>query len=82
MYLHKLVTTLSLGILLGVSAVSATTGSSGTCSKTQKCVSDCCSESGYCGFGPDFCGDDVCVSDCDAQAEYRYEFLSTKNKLY
>ncbi|KAL5041333.1 hypothetical protein BDW71DRAFT_201451 [Aspergillus fruticulosus] len=41
----------------------------GTCNSTSECVSGCCSTSGYCGFGPDFCGDDVCVSTCDAVAE-------------
>lgn len=46
-----------------------TKGTSGTCSKDSKCVTGCCSKAGYCGFGPDFCGDDVCISDCDAQAE-------------
>lgn len=44
-------------------------GTSGTCSESSKCVSGCCSKGGYCGFGDDFCGDDVCISDCDAQAE-------------
>lgn len=57
----------ALATALANSAVLAAT--SGTCSETQRCVSGCCSTSGYCGFGPDFCGDDVCVSDCDAQAE-------------
>ncbi|EAW14096.1 bacteriodes thetaiotaomicron symbiotic chitinase [Aspergillus clavatus NRRL 1] len=42
---------------------------SGTCSNTQPCTSGCCSNSGHCGFGPDFCGSDACVSTCDAVAE-------------
>ncbi|KAJ9211204.1 CAZyme family GH18 [Paecilomyces variotii] len=64
--------TLSRGLLLGSllgTLVSAATGGSGTCSSTSECVSGCCSSSGYCGFGPDFCGDDVCISTCDALAE-------------
>ncbi|PYH91865.1 glycoside hydrolase [Aspergillus ellipticus CBS 707.79] len=54
---------------LGSTLVCAASGGSGTCSSTSECVSGCCSSSGYCGFGPDFCGDDVCISTCDAQAE-------------
>lgn len=41
----------------------------GSCSSTDKCDTGCCSKEGYCGFGPDFCGDDVCISSCDAIAE-------------
>lgn len=44
-------------------------GTSGTCSKDKKCDTGCCSKAGYCGFGPNFCGDSVCISNCDAQAE-------------
>ncbi|KAJ5254853.1 hypothetical protein N7505_010004 [Penicillium chrysogenum] len=44
-------------------------GTSGTCSKDKKCDTGCCSKEGYCGFGPNFCSDDVCISNCDAQAE-------------
>lgn len=29
----------------------------------------CCSTSGYCAFGPEFCGADVCISNCEAKAE-------------
>lgn len=42
---------------------------SGTCSADSPCYQGCCSKAGFCGFGPDFCGDDVCISDCDAVAE-------------
>lgn len=41
----------------------------GTCSEDSRCNQGCCSKEGFCGFGPDFCGDDVCISDCDAMAE-------------
>ncbi|KAH3510830.1 hypothetical protein KXW24_001888 [Aspergillus fumigatus] len=41
----------------------------GSCSETEECQTGCCSKAGYCGFGPDFCGDDVCISNCDAVAE-------------
>ncbi|KAL6229089.1 hypothetical protein BDW75DRAFT_235460 [Aspergillus navahoensis] len=43
--------------------------SSGTCSPTQDCTSGCCSTSGFCGFGPEFCGQGNCTSTCDAKAE-------------
>lgn len=39
------------------------------CSADLPCNQGCCSKEGYCGFGPDFCGDEVCVSACDAVAE-------------
>ncbi|RAL14681.1 bacteriodes thetaiotaomicron symbiotic chitinase [Aspergillus homomorphus CBS 101889] len=41
----------------------------GSCSATDPCDTGCCSKEGYCGFGPKFCGDDVCQSNCDAVAE-------------
>ncbi|OGM41754.1 bacteriodes thetaiotaomicron symbiotic chitinase [Aspergillus bombycis] len=41
----------------------------GTCSETEKCETGCCSKEGFCGFGPSFCGNDVCISTCDAVAE-------------
>lgn len=53
--------------LLGLLPVQAL--ESGTCSADSPCYQGCCSKAGYCGFGPDFCGDDVCISDCDAVAE-------------
>ncbi|KAH8680171.1 family 18 glycosyl hydrolase [Ilyonectria robusta] len=40
----------------------------GTCSETQECVLGCCSDAGFCGFGPNYCGDS-CISSCDAAAE-------------
>ncbi|KAL2825862.1 glycoside hydrolase superfamily [Aspergillus pseudoustus] len=43
--------------------------SSGTCSPTQSCTSGCCSTSGFCGLGPEFCGQGNCTSSCDAKAE-------------
>ncbi|KAJ5219685.1 hypothetical protein N7468_008889 [Penicillium chermesinum] len=46
-----------------------TTAETGTCSETKDCVSGCCSTSGYCGFGPTFCGTGNCTSTCDAVAE-------------
>ena len=41
----------------------------GTCSSTQECVSGCCNENGFCGFGPTYCGAGNCTSTCNAQAE-------------
>ncbi|KAL4938539.1 hypothetical protein BDV06DRAFT_215028 [Aspergillus oleicola] len=59
---------LALLTLLG-NIVLAAKSTSGTCSKDKKCETGCCSKEGYCGFGPNFCGDDVCISNCDAVAE-------------
>lgn len=42
---------------------------SGTCSADSPGYQGCCSMAGYCGFGPDFCGKDVCISGCDRVAE-------------
>ena len=59
-----------LGLLtLGLPSQILAKDDTGTCSEDSPCNQGCCSKEGYCGFGPDFCGDDVCVSDCDAQAE-------------
>lgn len=59
----------ALTLLPLLASLAIATGTSGTCSKTKKCETGCCSKSGYCGFGPKFCGENVCISDCDAQAE-------------
>ncbi|KAI9147047.1 glycoside hydrolase [Paramyrothecium foliicola] len=50
---------------------SASQSEDGVCGPGSPCVNGaCCSgERGYCGYGPDFCGEDVCISNCDAQAE-------------
>lgn len=48
--------------------LSADDDTSGTCSETSPCVSGCCSSTGSCGFGDDYCGD-TCISSCDATAE-------------
>lgn len=39
------------------------------CSNTTQCAEGCCNNQGNCGFGPDFCGADVCISTCDAKAQ-------------
>ncbi|RJE24639.1 chitinase [Aspergillus sclerotialis] len=44
------------------------------CSADSPCDQGCCNKEGYCGFGPDFCGKDVCVSTCDAVAECGGQF--------
>lgn len=57
-------------VLLLAAAVTTTVlaDNDGTCSATKACTSGCCSSSGYCGFGPNYCGDS-CISSCDATAE-------------
>jgi chitinase len=39
-----------------------------TCSATKPCALGCCSNTGVCGLGPDFCGD-TCISNCDSKSE-------------
>lgn len=70
-----------LPLILNFVQAADTAGSSGTCSSTSKCVSGCCSKSGYCGFGPDFCGESICISDCDAQAECGRKSTGKKETL-
>ena len=42
----------------------------GTCAPGTPCVNGaCCSNTGICGYSPDQCGSDVCISNCDAKAE-------------
>ncbi|KAL1963091.1 hypothetical protein VTN77DRAFT_8737 [Rasamsonia byssochlamydoides] len=42
----------------------------GQCAPGQPCTNGaCCSTSGYCGYGPDYCSSSVCISNCNATAE-------------
>ncbi|KAJ5528068.1 glycoside hydrolase [Penicillium frequentans] len=42
----------------------------GTCSDSTPCSNGaCCSDSGFCGYSPSFCGTGNCTSNCDAKAE-------------
>ncbi|KAH8882436.1 glycoside hydrolase [Thozetella sp. PMI_491] len=50
--------------------VSATGLPEGACAPGTPCVNGaCCSKEGFCGYSPDFCGANVCISNCDAKAE-------------
>ncbi|KAM7224443.1 family 18 glycosyl hydrolase [Rhypophila decipiens] len=40
-----------------------------SCSSANPCSVGCCSKWGFCGVGPDFCADDVCVDTCDFKAD-------------
>lgn len=40
-----------------------------TCDTEHPCEVGCCSMSGSCGFGPDWCAEENCISNCDAVAE-------------
>jgi hypothetical protein len=40
-----------------------------TCTSDDPCKVGCCSKSGSCGFGPDWCAPDNCVGTCNATAE-------------
>jgi len=56
-------------VLLTLSILTWFTSAQYECSASSKCKIGCCSSSGFCGFGPSFCGDGNCTSTCDAQAE-------------
>lgn len=62
----KLRAVTSLCLLASFLAISA--AQEYTCSASQQCEIGCCSSSGYCGFGPDFCGE-TCLSTCDRKSE-------------
>lgn len=49
-----------------------------TCSASRPCTNGaCCGASGFCGYGPTYCGDG-CMSNCDARAECG-KYASTPN---
>ncbi|KAF2732643.1 hypothetical protein EJ04DRAFT_304974 [Polyplosphaeria fusca] len=60
---------LVLGSLLINSGFLATAQEDSTCTSTRNCKVGCCGKSGWCGFGPDYCGKGNCTSTCDAKAE-------------
>ncbi|KAL3443269.1 killer toxin alpha/beta [Aspergillus insuetus] len=48
----------------------ASSKDAGACTPSIPCVNGaCCSKEGICGFSPDECGKDTCISNCDAKAE-------------
>lgn len=56
-------------ITLAFAVLSITPSFGQSCSKDKSCdTPSCCSEWGFCGFGPDFCGSS-CVRDCDQRPE-------------
>lgn len=40
-----------------------------TCSATQPCELGCCTKYGSCGFGPESCGPENCISNCDRKSD-------------
>ncbi|KAK1763039.1 hypothetical protein QBC33DRAFT_550789 [Phialemonium atrogriseum] len=58
----------SLALVISLLASSALGLPSVQCDATTSCAVGCCSEFGYCGFGPEFCGDQ-CQNNCDATAD-------------
>ncbi|KAK2022354.1 family 18 glycosyl hydrolase [Colletotrichum zoysiae] len=40
-----------------------------TCSASVPCQNGCCSNSGFCGLGPDYCSESACVNNCDRKAQ-------------
>lgn len=49
--------------------VAADSSNNYTCSATQPCTLGCCSKSGVCGLGPNYCSSDNCISSCDYKSE-------------
>ncbi|KAJ5757765.1 uncharacterized protein N7511_006459 [Penicillium nucicola] len=39
------------------------------CSADVPCAIGCCGQYNVCGMGPDYCGSDNCINNCDAKAE-------------
>jgi chitinase len=39
------------------------------CSATVPCAIGCCGKFNVCGLGPDYCGPDNCINNCDAKAD-------------
>ncbi|KAK7423090.1 hypothetical protein QQZ08_009257 [Neonectria magnoliae] len=39
------------------------------CSASTPCKAGCCSKFGFCGYGKDYCHEDVCLNNCDRLAE-------------
>ncbi|KAF5861411.1 hypothetical protein ETB97_000290 [Aspergillus alliaceus] len=54
------------GLLVAFLAAQAFSVSLERCSETRTCITMCRSKDGYCGFGKEFCGEDVCTSNCEA----------------
>jgi len=64
---QQVVSATALLVLLGAQDGLAN-NADGSCSKSSPCEQGCCGASGYCGFGPNYCGTG-CLSGCDAQAK-------------
>lgn len=61
----------SPGVLLAlmVGGLSTAVQADTECSATVPCAEGCCGTYGVCGLGPDYCGADNCINNCDAKAE-------------
>ncbi|KAL4904299.1 hypothetical protein BDW74DRAFT_185624 [Aspergillus multicolor] len=64
------------GIRINIAIAADTEDDPYSCNENKPCENGaCCAKSGYCGFGPKYCGEsgkspnDVCWSNCDAHAE-------------
>ncbi|RDB25300.1 Chitotriosidase-1 [Hypsizygus marmoreus] len=54
--------------LLGLFALHLVAGQF-TCSPTQPCEIGCCTQFGSCGLGPESCGPENCISNCDRKSD-------------
>ncbi|GFF87212.1 chitotriosidase-1 [Aspergillus udagawae] len=55
-------------VVWGLSSQDPASATDYTCSATKPCKIGCCSNTGVCGLGPDFCGKS-CISSCDQKSE-------------
>ncbi|KAH9478589.1 Chitotriosidase-1 [Psilocybe cubensis] len=62
---------LALGAPIWLTALllSVATSAQFTCSPTQPCEIGCCTKFGSCGLGPDSCGPENCISNCDRKSD-------------
>ncbi|KAM7206680.1 hypothetical protein V8F33_000323 [Rhypophila sp. PSN 637] len=57
------------GLVALLASISGLLVEAQSCSSANPCSVGCCSKWGFCGVGPDFCADDVCVDTCDFKAD-------------
>ncbi|KAJ5375522.1 hypothetical protein N7517_007528 [Penicillium concentricum] len=66
---HSFTKLFSFLILLLSFSLSVLAQQDAVCDSETPCKVGCCSKSGSCGFGPDWCSDENCISNCKAVAE-------------
>ncbi|KAH8194418.1 hypothetical protein TruAng_011415 [Truncatella angustata] len=56
-------------LAFAISGLLGTASADTECSATVACEIGCCGTWGVCGMGPDYCGADNCINNCDAKAD-------------